>query len=131
METEQKLLSTNVFLNIHPDVLFAYKQNSLELVLIVENRSDQTLWGEADIIVPPQLSLFPESSLQRGRVRMGILNGHERIEKSVRLYGTTLTNPGKYKVSVTVYLFDKDGVISERIDDAIDITCEVQKPAVI
>lgn len=118
-----------VTLRNHPDVLFAYTLNHVELILRVENPADHPMWTEADISVPERLSLGPDNSLRKGRVRIGIVGKNEFLEKAVRIYGNSFTNPQMYRVNTTLYVFNKDGVIESRMEKSLDIRCEMKKEA--
>ena len=118
-------------LRTHPEVLFGYSSNHVELILRVENEGDQPLWTEADVAVPEHLSLHPGNSLSKGRVRVGIVGKKEFLEKSVRVYSSSYTNPQMYKCNVTLYTFDKDGVIEKRLEKSINLRCEVKKEATL
>ena len=111
----------------HPDVLFAYNQNHVELVIRVENRGQTPLWCEADVKVPENISLSPTTALNKGRVRIGILGKKEFIEKSVRIFANQYTAPQMYQVEVILYAFNKDGIIETRMDKKTEIRCEVKK----
>jgi len=95
----------------------------------VENSGNDPLWAEADISVPEKLSLSPNSELQKGRVRVGIGGSKEYLEKAVRIYGNSYTNPQMYRTDVTLYIFNHDGVIDSRLEKSIDIRCEMKKEA--
>lgn len=116
---------------IHPNVLFAYCQNFVNLIIRVENRSNDIFWCEADVKVPDNLSLNPTSELSKGRVRIGILEKKEFIEKSVRVFAGQYTPPQVYQVNITLYLFNKDGIIETRLEKKIEIGCEVKKEETI
>ncbi len=113
----------------HPDVLFCYSKNHIEVIIRVENSGKEPLWAEADVSVPEKLSLAPATELQKGRVRVGIVNGKEFLEKSVRVFGNTYTNPQMYRCDVTLYIFNHDGVIESRMEKSIDLRCEMKKEA--
>ncbi len=113
----------------HPDVLFCYSKNHIEVIIRVENPGKEPLWAEADISVPEKLSLAPGTELQKGRVRVGIVNGKEFLEKSVRVFGNAYTNPQMYRCDVTLYVFNHDGIIESRMEKSIDLRCEMKKEA--
>ena len=115
----------------HPDVLFCYSINYVELIIRVENSSNHPLWAEADIAVPENLSLNPNDNLKKGRVRVGIVGGEEFLEKAVRIYGNAYTSPQMYRCNITLYVFNKDGVIETRLEKSKDIRCEMKKDAVL
>ena len=119
----------NLSVRNHPDVLFAYSTNYVEVILRVENPAKHPIWAEADLIVPENLSLSPNSALKKGRVRIGIVANDEFLEKAVRVYGTAYTSPQIYRCNATLYIFDHDGVIDSRMDKSVDIRCEAKKEA--
>lgn len=119
----------NLSLRSHPDVLFAYSTNYVELILRVENPAHHSVWTEADVSVPENLSLSPNGALKKGRVRVGILDKSEFLEKAVRVYGNSFTSPQMYRCNTTLYVYNKDGVIDKRLEKSADIRCEVKKEA--
>lgn len=115
----------------HPDVLFGFSNHYVELILRVENPGEHAVWGEADVSVPERLSLSPNNQLKKGRVRVGIIGKNEYLEKAVRVYSNSFTNPQMYKCNVTVYVFNKDGVIESRQEKSLNIRCELKKEATL
>jgi hypothetical protein len=113
----------------HPDVLFANSNHHVELILRVENHGSGVAWVEADISVPDTISVSPHSHLRKGKVRIGIISKNEFLEKSIRIYSSSLTAPRMYKCSIVLYSFNRDGVIEKRIEKTINIRCEVKKQA--
>lgn len=101
----------------------------MELILRVENAGDQVVWTEADVVVPENLSLSPNNALRKGRVRVGIVGKKEYLEKAVRIYATPTTNPQMYRCGVTLYMFNRDGVIEKRLEKSSDLRCEPRKEA--
>lgn len=114
-------------LRLHPDVLFAYEQNYINLIIRVENRGNNHVWCETDIKVSDGISLSPANALIKGRVRVGILGKNEFIEKSVRVFGNQYTSPQVYQASGTLYVFSGDGVIESRMEKNVEIRCERKK----
>jgi hypothetical protein len=114
-------------LRVHPDVLFAYSQHYVNLIIRVENRGSKPLWCEGDVKVPEGLSLSPTNNLLKGRMRIGIIEKNEFLEKSVRIFGNQYTAPQVYQADVTIYAFNKDGIIETRMQKNIEIRCEKKK----
>ena len=114
-------------LRIHPNVLFAYSPNYVETILRIENRGKKQVWCEAEVKIPDKISLSPTSGLERGRLRLGIITKKEYLEKTVRIFANNYTNPQIYRVSVTLFVFNKDGIIEKRMEKTIDIRCELKK----
>jgi hypothetical protein len=113
----------------HPDVLFGFSNHYIELILRVENPGDHPVWTEADVSVPERLSLSPNNQLKKGRVRIGIVGKDEFLEKAVRVYGNSFTNPQMYRCNVTAFVFNKDGVIESRLEKSASLRCELKKEA--
>ena len=118
-----------VDLRLHPEVLFCYSANHNEIIIRVENHHKEAIWVEADIKVPEMISLSSTTPLGKGRVRIGIIEKNQFLEKAVRIYANTLTPPQVYKCSVTIYSFNKDGIIENRMDLTTNIRCERKKDA--
>jgi hypothetical protein len=84
-----------------------------------------TYWCECDIIVKPPLSLAYDKELNIGRTRVGILKPNQKLEKQIKLYTRPNNIPDNYPVLVTLYLYDEDGAIAERMETSEPIKCEV------
>lgn len=115
----------------HPDVLFGFSSHHVELILRVENESEHPVWAEAEISVPENISLSPNNTLRKGRVRVGIISKNEFLEKAVRVYAGSLTSPQMYKCSATLFVFNKDGVIDGRMEKSFNLRCEMKKEATL
>lgn len=86
-------------------------------------------WAEADVSVPERLSLSPNNQLRKGRLRVGIVGNEEYLEKAVRIYSNSFTNPQMYKCDVTLFAFNRDGVIESRVEKSVNVRCELKKEA--
>jgi hypothetical protein len=116
-------------LRTHPDVLFGFSNNYVELILRVENPGEHSVWTEADVAVPDHISLAPNNTLRKGRIRVGIVGKNEFLEKAVRVYGNSYTQPQMYKCDITLYSFNRDGVIENRMEKSFNLRCEMKKEA--
>jgi len=114
-------------LRTHPEVLFCYNNNHVELISRVEYKGEHPIWAEADVKVPEKLSLSPDNELRKGRVRLGVVSDKEFIEKGVRIYANKYTAPQMYKCAVTLFIYNKDGVIERRLEKAVNLRCERKK----
>lgn len=121
----------DLIVRTHPEVIFAYSQNHVEMTIQLDNKNDNSYWVEADIMVPERLSLSPDNSLRKGRIRIGIVNGKEYLKKAARIYANTYTNPQIYRCKVIAYIYNKDGIIEGRLEKPIDIRCEMKKAPVL
>lgn len=117
----------DVNLRTHPSLLLSYTPNHVDIIVRIENKSEHIFWAEADISVPEKLSLSPDNSLKKGRLRLGIVEKNQYIEKSAKVYANAYTNPQMYRCKATVYFYNKDGVIENRLEKPIDLRCEIKK----
>lgn len=118
-------------LRTHPNVIFAYTPNHVDMIMRIENHAKHSCWAEAEVVVSERLSLSHDNSLRRGRIRIGIVDSDQYLEKSVKIYASTYTNPQMYRCKVTLYTYNKDGVIETRLEKPIDIRCENKKASVL
>lgn len=118
-------------LRCHPEVLFGFTNHHVELILRVENPGAHPIWAEADVSVPERLSLSPDNSLRKGRLRIGIVGKGEYLEKAVRIYSNSFTNPQMYKCDATLFAFNRDGVIDARVEKSANVRCELKKEAAL
>ncbi len=100
------------------------KNEAIMYISVNATNSSKTYWCECDILVSPPLSLAHDKELDVGRTRVGILKPEGRLEKQVKLYTRPNNFPDSYPVSITTYLYDEDGAISERIEQREKIKCE-------
>lgn len=120
----------DVKMRAHPQTLYARMQNQVQLILRLENKGE-TRYVEAEVRVPEKLSLAPNTRLNEGRIRAGIVEKGEALEKSVRIYASAYTDAQAYPIRIIVFTYDKDAVIDERIELLFELKAEEQKPAVL
>ncbi len=121
----------NFDVRVHPNVIFGYSTNFIELIIKAENKGEESRWSEANISVPDKLSLSHDSMLKKARVRIGIIEKGAMLEKNLKIYAGEYTNPQMYRCKVTLYTYDKNGVVDMRLEKPVDIRCELKKPDVI
>ncbi|MDD5317951.1 MAG: hypothetical protein PHF51_04460 [Candidatus ainarchaeum sp.] len=114
----------NIATRFHPIRLTAFMKNSVELSVEVENKSGEPYWTEFDVTVPEAVSLAPDRQLQRGRLRVGIINSGECLTGKCKVYGSSASYPDLYTLKVTVYGFGRDGAISAREERKVELRCE-------
>lgn len=102
----------------------AYARNEVEMELSVRNEGDSPRWVEADISVPEAVSLAPDRSLPKARVRVGIALMGEKISKKIKIYGGAGSYPDTYTIRLTFYGYDRDGTIAERAEFRSELRCE-------
>lgn len=109
-----------------PETLRANKKNEATMYLSVSpSDGAKEYWCECDIIVNPPLSLAYDKELNIGRTRVGILKPNKKLEKQVKLYTRPNNYPDNYPVMITLYLYDEDGAIAERLERSEPVRCEV------
>ncbi len=113
-----------IMLKLHPPVLRAKELNNTKLIIQIKNDKRGLKWFEANIELPPELSFTPDHSLRVGRTRLGILRKNETIEKYIKIYASQYTKENTYKGKITIFSFDRNGIIDERKDEEFLIECK-------
>lgn len=107
-----------------PIRMAAYVRNEVEMEVAVRNEGTEPRWIECDISLPEAVSLAPDRSLTKGRMRVGIALPRDRISKKIKIYGGASSYPDTYAIKITIYGYGKDGAISERYDIKSELRCE-------
>ena len=118
-------------LSTHPPVLFAYGFNNVELIVDLSNKTNEIVWGEADVHLSDRISLNPTQTVNKGRMKIGIIEPNKYVKKSVKVYANGYTNPNIYPARVTIYVYGKDATIYKRIEKTVDIRCEIKRKPVL
>lgn len=106
-----------------PQRLRAFWRNEVEMIITFKNAGSDTYWSECEIKVASPLSLSPDSEMNTGRTRVGILKPFGSAKKSLRLYTRPNNYPDDYQFTITAFVYDDDGAISERIEKKAMIPC--------
>ncbi len=115
---------------VYPE-LIANQHSEARLILMVRNNKRGYRWYEADVEVPHHLSLVPDYTLRKGKVRLGILRRNEYISKFIKLYSSEFTPPNIYPIRITVYAYNKEGVVDERVDLTVSAKAVERKELVV
>ena len=107
-----------------PIRMSAYVRNEVEMEVLVRNEGDSPRWVECDITTPEAISLAPDRSLSKGRMRIGICLPREKISKKIKIYGGASSYPDTYVIRLTFFGYGKDGTIEERYEVKADLRCE-------
>ncbi|MDE1850288.1 MAG: hypothetical protein KGH54_00640 [Candidatus Micrarchaeota archaeon] len=110
-------------LSLSSERIRAFTYNELEMKLSVTTNDSELYWVECIYDVPAPLSLAPDKSLTTAKSLVGILQRGEAREKRVKIYASNEVYPNTYTIKVTLYLYDKDGAISERKEYTKEIEC--------
>jgi hypothetical protein len=105
-----------ILTSIEPNELSAYKTQEAELKIEVGNLSNEHVWCEVDISLPSTLSLAPHEQLQKGRMRIGIIDPGQTSIKTCKIYSSISTFPDIHEIEIIAYIFNKKGVIEERLE---------------
>ncbi|MDE1846093.1 MAG: hypothetical protein KGH53_02325 [Candidatus Micrarchaeota archaeon] len=109
--------------SIVPERIRPFSYTELELNLSLSTKSAEPYWVEAVYEVPAPLSLAPDKNLSTAKALIGILSSGEQREKRVKVYAGSDTYPEIYKIKVTLFIYDKDGAISERKEYIKELEC--------
>ena len=107
-----------------PIRMVAYSRNEVEMEISVKNEDGEPRWVECDLSIPEAISLAPDRTLSKGRIRVGIVLPGTRITKKIKIYGGASSYPDTYTIRLTFFGFSKDGVIAERSESRADLRCE-------
>lgn len=108
-------------MQFNPLQIAAGKRSEVEMELIFQNDGEGPLWVECDITAPPTLSLAPDKEMNAGRTRMGIAIAGGTCSKKVKLYAGAPTFAGAHSISLVVFAYDNEAVISQRIEEKFDV----------
>lgn len=112
-----------------PATLKANKKNEVTMHISLSTSGDEkrSYWCECDINVQSPLSLAHDKELNIGRTRIGILNGKKKVDKQIKLYTRPNNFADTYPINITIYFYDEEGVIAERIEHNESIKCVEEK----
>ncbi len=111
--------------NFEPESLKAFMKNEVKMRIGLKNTDPEHIyWCEADILAKAPLSLASDMPLENGRIRVGILKHGTEVSRTINLYTLPNNFPDQYPVKFTVYLYDEEGVIHERLDETRAIDCK-------
>lgn len=107
-----------------PIRMAAYVRNEVEMEVTVRNEGNEPRWVECDVSIPEAISLAPDRSLSKGRMRVGIVLPRDKIAKKIKIYGGASSYPDTYAIRITYFGYGKDGTIAERYDTKAELRCE-------
>jgi len=113
----------SVSMKFYPMRMAAYTRNEVELEISVENKTGDYRWVECDVLLPEAISLAPDKTLTKGRVRIGIIKPGDFATKKMKVYGGASSYPDTYAIRMTAYGFGSDGTISEREEKKHFLRC--------
>jgi hypothetical protein len=117
-------MAVNLDVTFSPEKLKMNAKNDAFLVLKFTNTDNEKIfWCETDVLVKHPLSLAFDRELELGRTRVGILKPNKSAEKKVRIYTRPNNYPGAYSLAITAYVYDEEGVISERLERKAEVEC--------
>jgi len=105
-----------ILTSIEPSEINAFIKQEAELKIEVGNLSNEHVWCEVDISLPSTLSLAPHEQLQKGRMRIGIIDPGQTNIKTCKIYSSSSTFPDIQEIEITAYIFNKKGVVEERLE---------------
>lgn len=118
--------NVEVSVEFAPQKLRAFSRNEAKLNITLKNASPIDMyWCECEVSLNPPLSLARDAELNLGRTRAGILKPNSSITKVVNIFTRPNNYPDDYMVSLTVYVYDQDAAIFERVEKKVAIQCVV------
>jgi len=111
-------------LSIYPGPLAARKADSVEIAIKIDSTSDLPMWYEAEVRLPPALSLSPAGVVSTGRYRIGICEPRGSLSKGIKVYSSQNTPPHLYKCDVALFAYDEQANLKDRMDMHVQLRCE-------
>jgi len=108
----------------YPIRLNAFMRSEAELSIEVENTTDLTLWFECDVLLPDAISLAPDRSLGKGRLRVGIIDPRGKGTGKCKIYAGVKSYPDRYPIQLIAYAYGRDGAIIGREESKTELRCE-------
>ena len=113
----------NVSLDASTNEIKAFTFNEFEVRLSLSTKDADPYWVESVFEVPQPLSLAPDKPLYTGKSPIGILEKQTVKEKRVKVWAGNDVYPNTYKIKVTLFIYDKDGAITERKEYFKELEC--------
>ncbi len=118
-------------IQIIPEHLRPFVFNEAELHITLSTNSVSSCWVEATVTVPRPLSLAPDRDLETGKMLFGILGQGKSQEKRVKVFAKGDIYPNIYDVKITLFVYDENGAISERMEISKEIECSEENAEVL
>jgi len=111
-------------LSIFPGPLSARKADSVEIVIKIDSTREVPMWYEADVKLPPALSLSQTRMVSTGRYRIGICEPRGSLSKGIKVYSSHNTPPQLYKCDIALFAYDGEANQKDRSDMYVQLRCE-------
>ena len=108
----------------YPIRLNAFMRSEAELTIDIENLTDVTAWVECDVVIPDAVSLAPDKSLSKGRLRIGIIDPKGKASGKCKIYASAKSYPDRYPIQLIAYAYGRDGAIMGREEARTELRCE-------
>lgn len=112
-----------VKLEVLPQRIKPFTFNEMEVKILLNTSETEPYWVECVFEAPAPLSLAPDKILMSGKSLVGILEKGVDKERRVKLFAQNDVYPDTYRIKSTLYIYDKDGAISERKDYYVELEC--------
>lgn len=113
----------DIKVSFYPIRLKAHTRNEVEMEIEALNAADYPLWMECVVKVPEPLSLASDKKLLVGKGRLGIALPGAKARKKLKIYAGAESYPDTYRIALTIFAFEPDGVIAYRQEERADIRC--------
>lgn len=111
-------------LSIYPGPLAARRTDSVEIVVKIDSTRDLPMWYEAEVKLPPALSLSQTQMVSTGRYRIGICEPRGSLSKGIKVFSNPSTPPHLYKCDVALFAYDEQANLKDRQDMYVQLRCE-------
>ena len=111
-------------LSIYPGPLAARRVDSVEIVIRIDSTRELPMWYEADVKLPPALSLSQAGMVNTGHYRVGICEPRGSLSKGIKVFSNSNTPPQLYKCDVALFAYDEQANQKDRTDMYVQLRCE-------
>ena len=111
-------------LSVYPGPLAARRADSVEIFIKIDSTREIPMWYEADVKLPPALSLSQTGIVNTGRYRIGICEPRGSLSKGIKVYSNHNTPPQLYKCDVALFAYDGEANQKDRSDMHVQLRCE-------
>ncbi|NYZ60642.1 hypothetical protein H0O01_03010 [Candidatus Micrarchaeota archaeon] len=113
-----------VELSVYPGPLAARRVDSVEIIIKIDSTRELPMWYEADVKLPPALSLSQTGMMGTGRFRIGICEPRGSLSKGIKVFSNHNTPPQLYKCDVALFAYDGEANQKDRSDMYVQLRCE-------
>ncbi|MGC8538370.1 MAG: hypothetical protein ACP5MK_00690 [Candidatus Micrarchaeia archaeon] len=116
-------MSITVHSRAEPEKIKAFRTGSNDIILNVSTTDSGPFWVEGIFDIEPPLSFAPDQQIKTAKSTVGIVWDKHSVDKRIKVFSQSNVYPNTYKMKITFFIYDKDAVISDRVEHTVEIEC--------